>query len=101
MSAADLEAYRADPVWLTRVAAAFTIPGSRAEATAGIAGASKVRVSPPRLLGAAACRRSSGGHHGLDERLTDGRIMEISGAKHAAHHTHPDAVVEAVRAFLA
>jgi pimeloyl-ACP methyl ester carboxylesterase len=37
----------------------------------------------------------------LDERLADGRVVEIEGARHAAHHTHPDAVVEAVRAFLA
>jgi pimeloyl-ACP methyl ester carboxylesterase len=37
----------------------------------------------------------------LDDRLADGTIVVIPGAKHAAHHTHPDAVVEAVTAFLA
>jgi len=33
--------------------------------------------------------------------LRDGRIVQIAGARHAAHHSHPDAVVEAVRDFLA
>jgi pimeloyl-ACP methyl ester carboxylesterase len=37
----------------------------------------------------------------LDDRLAHGTIVVIPGAKHAAHHTHPDAVVEAVTAFLA
>ena len=30
----------------------------------------------------------------------DGKVVEIPGAKHAAHHTHPDLVVDAVRGFL-
>ena len=33
-------------------------------------------------------------HRALDERLADGRIVVIDGARHAAHHTHPDAVVD-------
>jgi pimeloyl-ACP methyl ester carboxylesterase len=37
----------------------------------------------------------------LDERLADGRVVVIDGARHAAHHTHPDAFVDAVRTFLA
>ena len=37
----------------------------------------------------------------LDDRLADGTIVVIPGAKHAAHHTHPDALVEAVLSFLA
>ena len=32
----------------------------------------------------------------LDERLADGRVVVIDGARHAAHHTHPDAMVEAI-----
>jgi pimeloyl-ACP methyl ester carboxylesterase len=36
----------------------------------------------------------------LDARLADGKVVEIPGAKHAAHHTHPDLVVDAVRGFL-
>ena len=36
-----------------------------------------------------------------DARLANGRVVVIAGARHAAHHTHPDAVVAAVRDFLA
>jgi pimeloyl-ACP methyl ester carboxylesterase len=36
----------------------------------------------------------------LDERLADGRVVVIPGARHAAHHTHPGALVRAVRDFL-
>ena len=37
----------------------------------------------------------------FDARLADGRVVVIPGARHAAHHTHPDAVVAAVLDFLA
>jgi pimeloyl-ACP methyl ester carboxylesterase len=37
----------------------------------------------------------------LDERLPDGRVIVIEGARHAAHHTHPTAFVAAIAAFLA
>jgi pimeloyl-ACP methyl ester carboxylesterase len=36
----------------------------------------------------------------LDARLPNGRVAVIDGAKHAAHHTHPDRFVDAVEAFL-
>jgi pimeloyl-ACP methyl ester carboxylesterase len=104
MTAADLEAYRADPVWPTRLAAAFTIPRElEAEATsaASLDALGKVRQPVLQLLGSASLPVFRAATTALDERLADGRIVEISGAKHAAHHTHPDAVVEAVRAFLA
>ena len=37
----------------------------------------------------------------LDARLRDGRVVEIDGARHAAHHTHPDEIVDIIQAFLA
>ena len=39
--------------------------------------------------------------HYMDEaqRLCD-RIVIIDGAKHAAHHTHPESFVDAVTAFI-
>ena len=37
----------------------------------------------------------------LDDRLADDRIIVIDGARHAAHHTHPDQVVQDAKAFLA
>ena len=38
--------------------------------------------------------------YALDDWLGDSRIVVIDGARHAAHHTHPEAFVAAVRAFL-
>ena len=35
----------------------------------------------------------------LDRRLVDGRLVVIGGARHGAHHSHPDAIVAAVREF--
>ena len=49
-----------------------------------------------RSSAATACRPSRDGDAALDERLADGRVVVIPGARHAAHHTHPDAFVEAV-----
>ena len=41
-------------------------------------------------------------HHptGVEARLGDGRIVVIEGARHAAHHTHPDAFADAIRTIL-
>jgi len=100
----ELEAYRANSVWPARVAAAMTIPRELdAEATAAAALGALGRVRQPvlQLLGSASLPVFRAATTALDERLADGRIVEISCAKHAAHHTHPDAVVEAVHAFLA
>ena len=36
----------------------------------------------------------------LHARLVGGRVTVLDGAKHAAHHTHPDQFVEAVETFL-
>jgi hypothetical protein len=36
----------------------------------------------------------------LDARLARGTIARIHGAAHGAHHTHPEAFVVAVEAFL-
>jgi pimeloyl-ACP methyl ester carboxylesterase len=104
MTAAELDAYRTNPVWPARVAAAPTIPRElEAEATAAASLDALGRVRQPvlQLLGSASLPVFREATMALDQRLADGRIVEISGAKHAAHHTHPDEVVEAVRAFLA
>jgi pimeloyl-ACP methyl ester carboxylesterase len=104
MPAADLEAYRADPVWPIRIAAAGTIPRELdAEGTpaASLDVLGRVRQPVLQLLGSASLPVFRAATLALDERLADGRIVEIEGARHAAHHTHPDAVVTAVRSFLA
>ncbi len=103
MSAADLERYRADPVWPRRVAAAPTIARElRMESgdEARLERLSTVRQPVLQLLGSDSLPAFASATRALDERLVDGRIVVIDGARHAAHHTHPDAVVAALQAFL-
>ena len=103
MTPAELDAYRVNPVWPDRVAAAGTIPRElEAEMTpkASLDALGFVRQPVLQILGSASLPVFREATVGLDSRLADGRIVEIDGAKHAAHHTHPEAVVAAVRAFL-
>lgn len=104
MTGEELDAYRTNPVWPARVVAARTIP--RELAAEGSAAASLERLGAVRqpvlqLLGSASLPVFREATVALGERLADGRIVEIEGASHAAHHTHPDAVLDAVLAFLA
>jgi len=104
MSESDLAAYRADPVWPTRAAAAGTILReleAEMDAAASLDRLGAVRQPVLQLLGAASLPVFQAATVALDERLADGRIVVIDGARHAAHHTHPDAFVDAVRTFLA
>ena len=104
MSAEDLGRYRADPVWPRRVAAASTIAREVAAESGDEAGLDRLgAVEQPvlQVLGGDSRREFSVATAALDDRLSDGTIVVIPGARHAAHHTHPDAVVDAVTAFLA
>jgi pimeloyl-ACP methyl ester carboxylesterase len=105
MDDAALAAYRADPVWPDRVAAAHTIPRElRAEGGASAAGLERlgaVRQPVLQVLGGDSLPVFAAATAALDDRLAEGRIVVIPGARHAAHHTHPDAFVEAVATFLA
>jgi pimeloyl-ACP methyl ester carboxylesterase len=104
MDDAAVAAYRADPVWPLRVAAAHTIPRELlAEGEAEAAGLETLgRVPQPvlQLLGGESLPAFAESTAALDAHLTDGRVVVIPGARHAAHHTHPGAFVEAVTAFL-
>ncbi len=103
MSPDDLARYRADPVWPRRVAAAGTIAREllvEASADAGIERLGSVRQPVLQILGGDSLPAFASATRALDARLANGRIVTIPGARHAAHHTHPDAVLEAVRAFL-
>ncbi|HET9851555.1 MAG TPA: alpha/beta hydrolase [Candidatus Limnocylindrales bacterium] len=103
MSEAALDAYRADPVWPTRVAAAPTIlreveaEGSAAASLDALGG-----VTAPVLLLLGSISRSPFriGTDELAARLADVRVVTITGAAHAAHHTHAADFVRAVEAFL-
>ena len=104
MSAEELDRYRADPVWPRRVAAAGTIAREVAVESGDEAGLDRLAaVTQPvlQVLGGDSRWEFHAATAALDDRLADGTIVVIPGAKHAAHHTHPAAVVEAVTAFLA
>ncbi len=103
MSEADLAAYRANPVWAVRVAAAPTIIRELAAertAEASLEAIGRVRQPVLQILGGASLPVFRVATEALDDRLVDGRIVRIDGARHAAHHTHPAALVDAVRSFL-
>ena len=103
MTADELDRYRADPVWPRRVAAAPTIAREVAVESGDEAGLDRmgaVRQPVLQVLGGDSRREFRVATAALDDRLAEGTIVVIPGARHAAHHTHPDAVVEAVSAFL-
>ena len=104
MGAEDLDAYRADPIWPLRAAAAGTILReleAEADPAASLDRLGAVARPVLQLLGGESIPVFREATVALDARLADGRIVVIDGARHAAHHTHPDQVVEAVRRFLA
>jgi pimeloyl-ACP methyl ester carboxylesterase len=103
MPEAELDAYRANPVWPVRVAAVHTSlreiraegsPAASLEALGGVA------IPVLQLLGEDSAPPFHEATAALDERLADGRVVPIPGARHAAHHTHVAELVAAVRAFL-
>ena len=103
MSGAELAEYRADPVWPSRAAAAGTILRELEAETVPAASLDRlgaVRQPVLQVLGGASLPVFREATFALDERLADGRVVVIDGARHAAHHTHPDRFVEAVRRFL-
>ena len=103
MSDAELDDYRANPVWPARVAAAHTIL-REVEAEAGPAASLEnlgaVRVPVLLLLGSTSRSPFRVGTDALAARLAHARVHVIEGAAHAAHHTHAREFVAAVEAFL-
>ena len=103
MSAGDLSAFRADPVWPIRAAAAGTILReleAEADPAASVEALGRVLGPVLQILGSDSIAVFREATLALDERLVDGRVVVIEGARHAAHHTHPDAFVDAIRTFL-
>jgi pimeloyl-ACP methyl ester carboxylesterase len=103
MPAADLAAYRTNPVWPARAAAAGTILReleAEAEPAASLARLGAVRQPVLQILGGDSLPVFHEATAALDDRLADGRVVVIPGARHAAHHTDPDAFVSAVEAFV-
>jgi pimeloyl-ACP methyl ester carboxylesterase len=103
MDGAAMARFRADSVWPLRVAAAFTIPrelDAERSPAASLEALGGVGVPVLQLLGTASRPAFHDATAALDARLAHGSIVRIEGAAHAAHHTHPDAFVAAVEAFL-
>lgn len=99
----DLAAYRADPIWPVRVAAVHTTLrelAGEASPEAGLVALAAVRVPVLQVLGGASAAPFAEATAALDARLANGRVVVIEGARHAAHHSHTEAFVGAVRAFL-
>jgi pimeloyl-ACP methyl ester carboxylesterase len=105
MDDAAIATYKADPVWPLRVAAAHTIPRElRAEGRAegaALDALGQVRRPVLQVLGGDSVPAFAAATTALQDRLADGRVVVIPGARHAAHHTHPDALIEAIATFLA
>jgi pimeloyl-ACP methyl ester carboxylesterase len=104
MNEAELAAYEANPVWPNRVAAASTIVReveAEASPAAGLDALGAVGLPVLQILGGDSRAEFRLATEALDARLAKGRIVVIDGAKHAAHHTHPQEFVDAVESFLA
>jgi len=104
MPEADLDAFRADPIWPVRAfAVGTTIRELRAEVSpaASLEALGAVRQPVLQVLGGASAPVFGEATRALDARLRNGRVVTIDGARHAAHHTHADAFVAAIEAFLA
>ncbi|HEY3335428.1 MAG TPA: alpha/beta hydrolase [Candidatus Limnocylindrales bacterium] len=54
-----------------------------------------------QLVGSAGTAGFREGAQRLQARLPGGRLEVIDGARHAAHHSHPDAFLAAIERFLA
>ena len=103
MDDAGMARFRADPVWPLRVAAAPTILReleASNDPAAGLDALGGVRVPVLQILGSASSAAFARNTAALDARLADGRVAIIDGAAHGAHHTHPEAFVAEVEAFL-
>lgn len=100
----ELAAFRADPIWPRRSAAiGTTIRELRAETSpAGSLDAlGAVKLTVLQILGGASSEPFVAATRALDERLANGRVITIAGARHAAHHSHPAEFVAAIEDFLA
>jgi pimeloyl-ACP methyl ester carboxylesterase len=105
MPAAELSAFRADPIWARRAAAGPTIVRELDAAlhAPAIAVDALARVAVPvlQLTGSLSAAWFRDGAAAFHARLARGHLEVIEGARHAAHHTHPAEFLAHVEAFLA
>ena len=105
MPEGELAAFRGDPIWPRRAAAASTIvrelEAAEGDPAVGLDALSAVTVPVLQLVGSEGTAGFLEGAEALDARLGRGRLEVIAGARHAAHHSHPEAFLAAVERFLA
>ena len=103
MTEADMDRFRADPVWPARVAAAHTILReleAERDPAASLDALGAVHQPVLQVLGGDSRPVFHAATMALDARLANGTVATIGGARHAAHHTHPEEFVALVRSFL-
>jgi len=103
MSDAELDAYRINPVWPARVAAAHTIlreVEAEASPAASLEALGKVTAPVLLLLGSTSRSPFRIGTDALAGGLANAQVHVIEGAAHAAHHTHAREFVAAIEEFL-
>ncbi len=103
MNDEGMRRFRADPVWPLRVAAAPTILReleASNDPVAALEALSHVDRPVLQILGSASPAAFGINTRALAARLPNSRLVTIDGAAHAAQHTHPDAFVAAIEAFL-
>lgn len=99
----DLAAFRADPIWPSRAAAVdTTIRELEGEASAAASLAALSRVTQPvlQILGGDSPAVFREATIALDTSLSDGRVEMIAGARHAAHHSHPEQFASVIQGFM-
>ena len=103
MNDEGIAAFRADPVWPLRVAAALTIVRELEASNDPVAGLEALSATPRpvlQVLGSISPPAFEINTRAFAERLRNGRLAVIEGAAHGAHHTHPAAFGAVVEAFL-
>ncbi len=105
MPAAELSAFRADPIWARRAAAGPTVVRELDAAlhAPAIAADTLALVTVPvlQLTGSLSPAWFRDGAVALDASLAKGHLEVIEGARHAAHHTHPAEFLAHLQSFFA
>ncbi len=103
MSDDEWRTFREAPVWRLRLAAARTVvrelrAGRDPEGSLDRLAA--LHQSVLQVVGSESSAAFVEGARDLADRLPDGRLAVIEGARHAAHHTHVDELARLVTGFL-
>ncbi|HEY4189215.1 MAG TPA: alpha/beta hydrolase [Candidatus Limnocylindrales bacterium] len=104
MPPADLQAFRDNPIWPLRVAAAPTIlrelEAAEHDSAVGLDALASVSVPVLQLCGALSPASFRLGAEALDRRLVRGELAIIDGARHGGHHSHAGVFLALAEAFL-